>query len=328
MGSIRRVIALSLPRTLSLSTSQIAIIFMVSLATLMAEGSVSVLSLSINLQSVPLAIIGVSYSLAAFPTLSRHFAEKNRQAFIEQMTTTARHIIFWSIPLTALFIVLRAQIVRVLLGTGQFSWDNTRLVAAALALFVVSSVFQSLLLLFMRGFYSAGYTKKPLILNVVSTVLIGVMAYVLVKVFYNFEWFGYFFGALLKVGDISDIVVLVLPLAYSIGTIINTLLHWSSFEREFRGFSRGVFRALFQSFGTAVIMGAVAYFGLYVFAPLIDTTSLVGIFLQGLLAGILAMLAGVGMFYALRSVELREVWDAVRMRFWKTKVIATDPEIV
>src|SRR3989344_1879902 len=64
---IRQVARVSLPRTLTLSMSSLAMIFLVSLASLVAAGSISVFSLSFNLQSVPLSIIGVSYSLAAFP---------------------------------------------------------------------------------------------------------------------------------------------------------------------------------------------------------------------------------------------------------------------
>ena len=324
---IRKVAMLSLPRTLTLSTNHIALIFLVALASLMAVGSVSILSLSINLQSVPLAIIGVSYSLAAFPTLSRHFAEKNMTAYLQEMVITVRHIIFWALPMTALFIVLRAQIVRVLLGTGQFNWNDTRLTAAALALFVVSSVFQCLLLLFMRAFYSAGHTMKPFIINLVSTVGLIVSTYALVKVFYLSDGFRYFTTELLRVGDLPGAVVLMLPLGFSIGTIINGLIHWIVFEINFGGFSRQVARTIFESLGTSVIMGATAYIGLVIFAPLSNTSTLLGIFLQGFTAGLLAILVGIMILRTLGSKELKEVWVSIHTRFWKAKVIATDPEI-
>jgi len=325
---IAQVVKISMPRTLTLAMSAIALIFLVSLASFMADGSISVLSLAFNFQSVPLSIIGVSYSLAAFPTLSRRFRENNLEAFKEQMSTTARFIIFWSLPLSALFIVLRAQIVRVILGSGLFGWDDTRLTAAALALFVVSSMFQCLLLLFMRGFYSAGFTKKPFVINLASTVMMVAGTWWLVNLFHASEGFRYFVSTLLKVEDLSNTAVLMLPLGFSLGTILNGCLHWFAFERTFPGFSRGVTRALFEGLGTAVIMGTAAYFGLNIFAPWLDTTSLIGIFLQGLLAGLFAIAVGIGILFILRSRELFEVGSALYQRFWKAKVIATDPEIV
>ncbi|MDP3763148.1 MAG: lipid II flippase MurJ [bacterium] len=325
---VRQVMKISLPRTLTLSMSSVSLVFLVSLASLMTAGSISILSLSINLQSIPLSIIGVSYSLAAFPTLSRRFKENNLAAFVRQMSATARFIIFWSLPLSALLIVLRAQMVRVVLGSGLFDWEDTRLTAAALALFALSSMFQCLLLLFMRGFYSAGFTRKPFFINLFSTVLLVVGAWGLVKIFYLSLGFRYFMSAILKVENLSGTVVLMLPLSFSIATIANGLLHWAAFEREFRGFSRHVYKTLFDCLGTSVIMGAVAYVGLNIFASFFNTSSLLGIFLQGAVSGVLSIVAGVVILLLLKNKELTEIWSAFHERFWRTKVIATDPEIV
>ncbi|MBI2673766.1 MAG: hypothetical protein HYX23_00600 [Candidatus Zambryskibacteria bacterium] len=328
LALIARVVKISMPRTLTLSMSALSMIFLVSLASLMSAGSISVLSLSFNLQSVPLSIIGVSYSLAVFPTLSRRFKENNLEAFKKQMMVTARFIIFWSLPLSALFIVLRAQIVRVVLGSGLFGWDDTRLTAAGLALFAFSSMFQCLLLLFIRGFYSAGFTKTPFFINLVSTLILFAGAWGLIQVFYFSEEFRFFIGALLRVEDLPDTVVLMLPFGFSIATILNGLIHWLAFERLFAGFSRGIVRTVFECLGTSIIMGAVAYVGLNIFAVFLDTTSLLGIFLQGLLAGFLAIGAGMVIFISLKNKEFSEIWDVVHGKFWKTKVIAADPEIV
>jgi len=325
---IHRIVTVSFPRTLTLSMSSLSLIFLVSLASLMSAGSISVLSFSINLQSVPLSIIGVSYSLAAFPTLSRRFKEKNIAAFSAQMAATARFIIFWALPLSALFIVLRAQLVRVILGSGLFDWEDTRLTAAALALFVFSSVFQCLLLLFVRGFYSAGYTKKPFVLNLLSTSILFLAAWGFVKIFYLSDTFRLFIGALLKVEDLPGTAVLMLPLAYTIGSIVNGIFHWVAFEKEFPGFSKGVIRASFHYLGTSMIMGATAYVGLNMFATYSNTDTLITILSQTAFSAAFALLVGIGLLIALKSRELEEVWSAIKMRFWKTEVIATDPEIV
>lgn len=325
---IKKVSSLSIPRTLSLSMSSLVLIFLVSMASLMGEGSIAILSFSVNLQSIPLSLIGVSYSLASFPTLSRRFQENNLAAFLEQMQATARPIIFWSLPAMALLIVLRAQVVRVLLGSGLFDWEATRLTAAALAVFVLSTLFQSLLLLFMRGFYSAGVTRKPFFINVFSTLVTVAGTYLLIGYFQTSEGFRYFFESLLRVGDLEGSLVLMLPLGFSLGMILNVALLWGAFEYQFRGFSRGVLRAFFESLGASVIMGAVAYGGLGLFAPLVATDTLIGIFLQGFLAGLLAVLSGVVVLLALKNRELADLWQALRGRFWRTTVVATDPEIV
>ena len=154
LSFIKNIIYTSLPRTITVSANEISELFLISFASFFVEGSSSVFNFSFNLQSVPFSIIGVSYSLAAFPTLTRLFSSGSHKDFVEQMIDSARHIIFWSVPVSVLFIVLRAQIVRTILGAGRFNWDDTRPTADALALFPVSLVAQNLVTLFVRCYYS------------------------------------------------------------------------------------------------------------------------------------------------------------------------------
>lgn len=325
---VKKVAAISLPRTLTLSMSSIAFIALISFAADMAEGSISVLSFSFNLQSVPLSLIGVSYSLAAFPILSRKFQEKNLPAFLEQMQNTSRLIIFWTLPLTALFVVLRAQIVRVLLGTGLFDWPATRLTAATLALFVLSALFQSLTLLFMRGFYSAGLTRRPFYINLVSTAFLLSSAYFLVEWFERVDTFRYFVTSLFKVDDVSGGSVLMLALGFTLGTSVNALLLWTDFERSFKGYTRGVLRSLFEGVGVAVVIGVVAYAGLNLLDNLFNISTLAGLFLQGAVSALVAIACGVLLLVVLKSRELASVWNSLNAKIAPVKVIATDPEIV
>src|SRR3989344_4311157 len=236
---IKKVALLSVPRTLSLSFHHIAVLILLASASLMAVGSISIFSLSFNLQSVPLSIIGVSYSLAAFPTLTRLFSAGNREQFILQMITSARHIIFWSVPITVSFIVLRAQIVRTILGAGRFNWEDTRLTAAALALFSCSLVAQSLIILFVRSYYSQGKTKTPLIMNVISAVIIITFSFFLVEFFQQNFFFRDFVESLLKVSGLPGTVVLMLPLGFTVGVLLNLVIYWIAFSRNFPRFLLG-----------------------------------------------------------------------------------------
>ena len=81
--------------------------------------------------------------------------------------------------------------------SGNFNWDNTRLTAASLALFALSVTAQSLVLLFVRGFYSAGMTKKPLVINTISSILAVVFAVIGTHVFNSFQLVKDFFEILL-----------------------------------------------------------------------------------------------------------------------------------
>ena len=324
--SIKKVVLVSLPRTLTLSSNQLASFFLIALASLMSGGSISIFNLAMNLQSVPLTIIGVSYSSAIFPTLSRFFVSGARREFLEKMVESARHIIFWSIPITALFIVLRAQIVRTIYGAGQFDWADTRLTAAALALFIVSVTGQSLILLFVRAYYAEGRTMKPLIINIVSSIVIALSGYLLTKAFFNHPLFRLFLEEILKVSGQKGTSVLILPLAYSIGIFLNTYFHWHMFERDYPGFTRPVSRTLFQSFSASIIMGYVTFIALRFFNLFFTLDHTVGVFLQGFFAGIVGIIAGIIILILLKNKELHEIWLTLHRKIWKAKIVVPDQE--
>ena len=168
---IKKIILTTFPRTITLSANQLASFVLISIASIMTVGSISIYNFAFNLQSVPLTLIGASYSSAVFPTLSKLIFKGKISEFKQKMIASAQHIIFWSMPLTVLFIVLRAQIVRTVLGAGKFDWADTRLTAAMLALFAISTIGQSLIVLFVRAFYAEGKTAKPLFINVSSAIV-------------------------------------------------------------------------------------------------------------------------------------------------------------
>jgi putative peptidoglycan lipid II flippase len=323
---VKGIVFTSLPRMVTLSANQLASFVLVAFASLMVPGSISIFTFAFNIQAVPLTIIGASYSSAVFPTLSKLYYEKNMKDFLEKMITSAKHIIFWSMPLMTLFIVLRAQIVRTILGAGKFDWSDTRLTAAMLALFIVSTIGQSLIVLFVRAFYAEGKTAKPLVINAVSAGIIVVSAYLLTKAFYAFPVFAYFIENLLKVGDQGGTGVLVLGLAYSIGVIVNTILHWWVFARSYPSFTRPVLSALFHSFSASVITGYAAFLSLRVFNAIFPLTKVWGVFMQGFCAGIFGLIVGVIVLILLKNGELREVWNTLHHKIWKAQVPPAEVE--
>ena len=323
---IKRAILTSFPRTLGLAFNNIALISIIALASYLKSGSISIFNFSYNLQTVPLNIIGVSYAVAAFPTLARSFSGGKMDEFKKHLRLAGRQIIFWSLPITFLFIVLRAQIVRVILGSGSFSWDNTRLVAASLAVFSISILAQGMIGLLSRTYYAKGETKRPLTINFLCSVLIIILASLFLHFFDDSAYFRYFIESLLKVSDIQGTAVLMLPLAYSVGTIINFILHWVFVKKDFMDGEPFIAKTFFQSLGASFFIGFVAYLGLNIFSLVFGTTTFFGVLFQGLFSGILGICAGVIVLYLLKNEELRDLTQVFKTRFWKAKVIIPSQE--
>ena len=319
------VILLGIPRTFALSAQEVSKFFLVSLASLLSAGSISVFSFSHNLQSVPLSIIGASYSLAAFPALSALFAAGERARFVDLLRTTARYVIFFSLPLIALFIVLRAHFVRVVLGSGAFSWQDTRLTAAALAMFVLSLAAQGLILVFTRARYASQNTKTPFYINIVSSVAIIIFAALFSRLAVVFPKFQLFIGSLFRVEDVAGVEVLMLPLAFSIGSVLGAIVHIYTFDRDYGGIGRELARITVKLFMVAVAMGIVSYLTLNLIDDFISLNTFVGVLSQGLIAGFVGVVCGIILLTLLGSRELKEVISALHRKFWKTPVIGPDP---
>lgn len=324
---VKRVLLTSIPRTIALTSSHLATIAIIGIASHI-DGGVAIFTFGMTLQSITFTIVGSSYSVAAFPTFAKFWAQEEYHLFREHLLSAARHIIFWSLPVTALFVVLRAQIVRVVLGTGRFDWNATRLVAAALALFVISVVAQSLVSLFTRAFYAAGNSKIPLSINAFSGALIIGLAYGLTALFGYSLVFRYFIETILRVDGLYGTSVLMLPLAYSLGMIINVSLLLVALHKIVSQVWVGIRRAFIQSFSVAVIMGFVAYYMLQFMVVYIDQKTLLGILGQGLISGGLAIVVGIFFFTILDNNEYKETKAAVHKKFWKQKPIAVETETV
>ena len=325
-GDIKKAALTSLPRTLGLAFNNIALIVIIALASFLKGGSISIFNFSYNLQSVPLNIIGISYAVAAFPMLAKSFGAGKQEEFKQHLKEAARAIVFWSMPTIFLFIVLRAQIVRVILGSGSFSWDDTRLVAACLAIFSVSILAQGMITLLSRSYYATGNTRRPLLMNLSCSVLIIVLSYVLLHLFQNVPMFRYFFESLLKVSDVAGSEVLMLPLAYSLGTILNFILQAIFTKRDFLPTEPFVSKTFFQSLGASFFLGLVTYLSLNALSPVFGTTTFFGIFFQGLISGLMGIMAGGAILYLLGSEELKDLIATLSSKFWRAKVIAPGTE--
>ncbi|MCL5781900.1 MAG: oligosaccharide flippase family protein [Patescibacteria group bacterium] len=323
---IRGIALNSLPRMVTLSANQVASFVLIAIASLMVPGSISIFNFAFNLQGVPLTIIGASYSSAVFPTLSKLYFDNNKKEFLDKMILSAQHIIFWSMPIMVLFIVLRAQIVRTVLGAGAFDWADTRLTAAMLALFVISTIAQSLIILFVRAFYAEGKTAKPLFINLISAGSIVILGYALTKLFYHWDVFRYFVEDLLKVSGQTGTSVLMLGLAYSLGVTLNLFLHWYAFVKTYKGFTRPVLSTLFHSFSASIIMGYSAFLSLRIFDQIFPLSKVWGVFMQGLCAGIFGIAVGIFILYLLRNRELAAVWNTIHHKIWKVAIPPAEVE--
>lgn len=168
---LRLVLKLMAPRVIGLAVYQADIFVSISIATLVSVGAVSIFNYANNIQSLLYSVIGISLSTTAFPILAAAASAQNRAEYTSTLSRTIRQILFLIVPTSILMLLLRAQIVRLFLGTGQFDWEATILTASTLGYFVIGLFAQSLVPLLAKAFYAIQNTKIPVIVSIISVGL-------------------------------------------------------------------------------------------------------------------------------------------------------------
>lgn len=287
-----------IPRTLGLATTQINLVVITFFASTVGVGSIAVFNFANNIQHFPVGIIGISFAIAAFPTLSQFMAEDKKNKMIEHLTQTIRQIIFFIIPLSVIFLLLRAQIVRVILGSGQFSWADTINTADTLAFFTFSLFAQALIPLMVRVFFAIQDTWTPFLIGLMSS-LVNIVAGIILKDIYGVSGLALAFS----IAMIFQLVLLWFTLRIKLGTLKESLMIQSIYKIAVA--------SLVMSVSVQVIKTPLS--------QIVDMTRLWGIFTQGLIAGVLGLLVYGIICYMLRLEEMIQFHSSFQRKFIKLK---------
>ncbi len=324
--AIKRAILLSVPRSFGGSLSQSVFMVITALASTLGAGGIAIFNLSYNLQNVPLTIIGVSYSIAAFPFLA-NITGSDLKRYLAYFSSALRHIIFWSLPATALIIILRAHIVRIILGTGLFGWEDTRLTAAALAIFSISLTAQGLIALYARAFYAAGHTKIPFLVNLTGSALTIILSFGFLYLYSSKPAFRLFANSTMRVPDIKNADILMLPLAFSIGSLANLAMLAYYFRKIWGKLDGGAFaKSISQIASASTICGVSALMALRLSDQFLKLETFANVATHGFIAGLVGVGAGIAFLIVTKNAELIEIKNVLRVRLWpKTPIIAREP---
>ncbi len=279
-----------LPRTLSLLAFQINGVFLTAIASILATGSIAIFHFADNLRWVPIGIVGIAFSTAAFPAMSLSYAQGKKDLFLKRFSLAVKQAMFIVIPLSLFIFALRAQIIGIVLRTGNFSVQDARLTAAMLGIFAFGIFAAALFPIFTRAFFAFQNTRTPVIINVVSMVINIVLAVV-------FVWF------FSKYTSVSGI--LGLPLSVVISSIINVIWHWIDLKKHVGDFG---INGIKKSFLKILVAGAIAvafiYLGLYIFSFIFNMTGVIGLLLATLGAGSLGVIVYLLVVFAFGMEEI------------------------
>lgn len=288
---IGEMIRLMGPRTLGLAVSQLMILLLTILASTLVAGSLTVFQFAYNIEFFPVGIIGVSFAIAVFPTLSELAQKNDTQRFIDTIANTTRQLLYLLVPMTLLFLIFRAQIVRVVVGAGEFDWTATIATADTLAFFALTFIPQSLVFILARAFYALQDTLTPLIVALVSA-LIGVLCAFLLK-----DQFG----------------VTSLAMAYSVSSSINAILLWVYLRQKLETLRESSLLTLIFKLSVAgMTAGVVMQLLKPVVLTFLSLDSFFGVFFQATLAGGAGLIAYIFIAGLLRVEEQSRFFETLK----------------
>lgn len=301
---LKKIFTLMIPRTIGSTASVFNLIFITAVASTLSAGAISIFNFSNNIQSFPSSLIGVSFATAIFPFLSRVFADNNKEKFAKNFSAVFCHILFLIIPISVLVFLLRAQAIRLILGTyfsgsGLFGWNETRLTAASLGIFSISLFAAAIIPFLAKVFFSRHNTSTPVKIAIASIFSNMVFCLFFTRVLSFSNFFQKTAVSLLKLKGIPDISVLGLPLAYSISVILQFFLLNFYLKKAIGKFSyKEIFSCLKRVLASTFLMAISVYLCLNAYSLVFSTNTVLSVFFQAFFAGI----AGIGAYFLFSSV--------------------------
>jgi putative peptidoglycan lipid II flippase len=145
-------------------------------------GAIPVYTAAFTLRSVPITLIGVAISMAAFPRLTHEAHKARPDALRRQVVAVLRTILWLSLPAAVLAFVMRGYLVRLLTGSGSQIETSVPVSVIIMGWLSLTIVFRALFHTLTRTFYAMQDTRTPLLVSVATLVINIIMAFILTDI--------------------------------------------------------------------------------------------------------------------------------------------------
>ncbi len=161
----RKVLSLLPARSLDQGIDYVNGIVETNLASRMAAGTIRAYQQATTLSYVPINLIGVAISTAAFPKMTERLGQGRPDLFKKELQMVLRIIIWLAMPVTVISFFGRGYLVNFIKNGGDV------LMSGILGILVVAILFRSVYHISARSFYAQQDTKTPLYISFFSIAL-------------------------------------------------------------------------------------------------------------------------------------------------------------
>lgn len=167
----REYVRLAVPKAIAQPVEPLTFLFFTAVASTLAAGSISAVSFARNFQSVPVALIGIAFSVTAFPIMSAAAADGDRARFTRLVTTNLVTITVLTVGAAIGLYLVGGFAIELFLGGEAFDAEDVELTTMLLSVFALSVPLEALTHLLARAVYSTRNTILPVIASVTGLLL-------------------------------------------------------------------------------------------------------------------------------------------------------------
>ena len=167
---LKKYVFLTLPLMVGLTMTFSTEFFFRLFGSYLSEGSIAVLNFGLRIMLILVGMFGQAVGTASFPFMSRLVAENKTDEMNRLLNSTLRYLAL-VIPFSALIIVLRSEVVRLLFQRGRFDAGATAMTADVLIYFMIGAFAFAAYTVVVRGYFASQNTLFPAIYGSVAVVL-------------------------------------------------------------------------------------------------------------------------------------------------------------
>ena len=215
---VREVGRLMAPRALGQAAVELNHLVNVTLASLLAAGSISALNYGRLMMLLPEGVIAQSVAIAAFPTFSTLAARGERGELRRMLATTLRSVLYLTLPAAVGLIWLRKPLVSAIFGGGEFDAWSIQATAWALVFYALGLAGHAVVELVARAFYALHDTRTPVFVGILAMLANIALSLGLMWLFGLLGWMPHGGLALANsVATTSEMVVLLYLISKQLG---------------------------------------------------------------------------------------------------------------
>ncbi|PLS80565.1 murein biosynthesis integral membrane protein MurJ [Candidatus Saccharibacteria bacterium] len=139
-----------------------------NLASRLAAGSIRAYQQAFTLHMVPVTLVGVAISTAAFPQMTERLATGKVDLFRKELQTVLRVIVWLALPIAVITFFTRGYLINFLVNGGD------QKMASILGVLAIAIVFRSIYHIAARSFYAQQDTKTPLYISI-GTISLNIL---------------------------------------------------------------------------------------------------------------------------------------------------------